>query len=166
MTPPTAPGQPPTITVLPPHTAVDYASTASRLEDPHLLSNSLAICFLRTALIAVPVGGRRRGGCLDAGRSEIALAIRDLLLGRPGFPQPRVRLTSSQNRPHWVVEWGERAPDVRASSTDRYHFYGYSDIAIAAHTPKTLSPPGAARACPASPGAGQATSPGRRTGAE
>ncbi|WP_254708743.1 DUF6302 family protein [Streptomyces lunaelactis] len=68
-----------------------------------------------------------------------------------------------QSRPHWVVDWGERAPDGRASTTERRHFYGYSDNAIAAHTPQTLPPPGAAPACPASPGAGQATSQSRRT---
>ncbi|MEU3267926.1 DUF6302 family protein [Streptomyces bacillaris] len=112
-------------------TAYDFEFVAPRLHDRHLLDSSVAVRVFRAPLLAVPVGGRRRGGCMDAGPVEVALAIRHALSEIPGFPNVRIRLVSPPGEPNnWVVEWGERLP-FRLTVGDRARFYGGSDHCIA-----------------------------------
>lgn len=112
-------------------TAYDFEFIAPRLHDRQLLDSSVAVRVFRAPLLAVPVGGRRRGGCMDAGPVEVALAIRDALSEVPGFPNVRIRLVSPPGeRNNWVVEWGERLP-FRITDSDRARFYGGADHCIA-----------------------------------
>lgn len=111
-------------------TAYDYEFVAPRLHDRHLLDSSVAVRVFRAPLLAVPVGGRRRGGCMDAGPVEVALAIRHALSEIPGFPNVRIRLVSPPGEANnWVVEWGERLP-FRITESDRARFYGGADHCI------------------------------------
>ncbi|MFI1761921.1 DUF6302 family protein [Streptomyces sp. NPDC020800] len=115
------------VTLLPPEDAYDYEFFAARLHDQHLLHSSVAVRVFRAPLLAVPVGGLRRGGTIGAGPCALALAIREALLGRDGFPNLRVGLTGPRDQPpYWVVEWGERPPS-RATDDERAHFYGVCD---------------------------------------
>ncbi|WP_051853252.1 DUF6302 family protein [Streptomyces sp. NRRL S-146] len=119
------------VTLFHARTAYDFEFVALRLHDRHLLDSSVAVRVFRAPLLAVPVGGRRRGGCMDAGLVDAALAIRHALLGISGFPNVRVRLASPPDEPHhWIVEWGERLP-FRITDSDRVRFYGYTDHCIA-----------------------------------
>ncbi|MFJ6573700.1 DUF6302 family protein [Streptomyces sp. NPDC091292] len=119
-----------TIDVRPAHEAYDYEFVASRLHDLDLLRESIAVRIYRVPLLAVPVGGRRRGGRMDVGRSvTLALAIRTVLLGHPGFPVPRIRLTRPANVDTWLVEWGAHAPDLPSGHPERNRFFGYAEAA-------------------------------------
>ncbi|MEU3500469.1 DUF6302 family protein [Streptomyces hundungensis] len=118
------------VTVLPVQDAYDYEFVAARLHDQHLLHASVAIRVFRAPLLAVPVGGRRRGGCIDTADVNAALAIREALVDRPGFPNVRIRLaTAPDRRSHWAVEWGEPLPD-HLTDSERALFYGAADHCI------------------------------------
>lgn len=141
----------PPVTVLHTRLAYDFEFVASRLHDRHLLDSSVAVCVFRAPLLAVPVGGQRRGGCMNAGPVDVALAIRDALLEIPGFPDVRIRLVSPPYEPHdWVVEWGERLP-FRITDSDRARFYGYSEAAIAACVQRPPQTPSSVMPDPCSP---------------
>ncbi|MFF2850544.1 DUF6302 family protein [Streptomyces sp. NPDC058001] len=119
--------QPLAIDVLPAHEAYDYEFVASRLHDIDLLNGSIAVRVYRVPLLAVPVGGCRRGGFIDIGASvTVALAARTALIGRAGFPVPRVRLIRPTGVDAWLVEWGARAPDLPIGHPERVRFYGYT----------------------------------------
>ncbi|MWA07683.1 DUF6302 family protein [Streptomyces sp. BA2] len=112
-----------------PRKAYDFEYYEQRLADTWLLEKSLALRTLRMPFLAVPVGGTRRGGYYPVSCFCIALRVRDVLLGRHGFPDPRVNWSTDPNA-HGVVEWGERHPWL--SDEDVLgRFYGYSDAAIA-----------------------------------
>ncbi|MER6524254.1 DUF6302 family protein [Streptomyces sp. NPDC001508] len=113
------------IQVLPAREAYDFQFVAARLHDPNLLLDSVAVRIFRAPLLAVPVGGCRRGGRIDAGPVTVALAVRTALLGRPGFPLLRVSLSRAYGE-SWLVEWGERAPDQPVGAPERLRFFGYS----------------------------------------
>ncbi|MCZ4098288.1 DUF6302 family protein [Streptomyces sp. H39-C1] len=122
-----------TVAVLPARAAYDYEFVAARLHDQSLLPRSVAVRIFRIPLLAVPVGGCRRGGRIDAGPAAVALAVRDALLGRPGFPMARVSLSGES----WFVEWGERPPDRPAlDARERLHFFGYSASSLTAECPQ------------------------------
>ncbi|WP_405889495.1 DUF6302 family protein [Streptomyces sp. NBC_00133] len=129
-----------TITLVPAAEAYDYEFVASRLHDHCLLHSSVAVRVFRAPLLAVPVGGCRRGGRIGAGPVTVALAIRDALQGRPGFSDMRVRSALSSGSHHWVVEWGDRASDWPLCSPERVRFYGYSD-GFVAEPASRLTPP-------------------------
>lgn len=119
------------VTLLPATDAYDFESVAARLHDPDLLNSSVAVRIFRAPLLAVPIGGRRRGGRMDVTLVHVALAIRQALAGRPGFPDIRIRLVSPPGQRNcWAVEWGERLP-FRATDSDRIRFYGGTDRRIA-----------------------------------
>jgi hypothetical protein len=99
----------------------------ARLADLSLLDGSLAVGLGKAALLAVPVGGSRRGGYLSVDLLTTAVAVRDLLSGRLGFPDVRVRWSPYPDTCH-VVEWGGTPPDGDDIACGR--FYGYSEAAI------------------------------------
>lgn len=100
-----------------------------RLDDPALMDAGAAVLVDGFAELAVPVGGRRRGGYLPVPDVVTGLAVRAALAGRPGFPQVRLRWSRDLDACH-VVEWGEPAP-VYEDHAAHGRFYGYSTEAIA-----------------------------------
>lgn len=116
----------PAVAALPAADAYDYEFVRDRLRDPDLLLDSIAIRIYRAPLLAVPVGGTRRGGRLDTGSYFVAAAVRDLLCGRTGFPDVRVRPVPTPNVPHWRVEWGAPPPLGPPGSEALLSFYGYT----------------------------------------
>ncbi|MGA5124416.1 DUF6302 family protein [Streptomyces pseudogriseolus] len=136
----TTSGGPLVVTALHATTAYDYEYYRSRLADPAILVDAVAICVFRAPLLAVPAGGTRRGGYMSFDLVTLAMAARDLLDGRPGFPDLRVRWSPYRDTCH-VVEWGAQPP---ADDVSRGRFYGYSPKSIAdflaAKTSTTSSP--------------------------
>ncbi|MEV8567379.1 DUF6302 family protein [Streptomyces sp. NPDC051322] len=118
------------VSLLPAPDAHDYAAYAEALEDSGLLAGAVAVKVSRIPLLAVPVGGTRRGGCLVVGTNcRTALAICDALAGWTGFPEVRVM----ESRRKWVVAWGESEPEPGWDLVhpDRLRFYGYAPAAVA-----------------------------------
>lgn len=125
------PGGVPPVEVLPPDRAYDWGFHARRLADPSLLDTSIALKVSRDPLLAVPVGGCRRGGFFVVADHEdlrIATAVRAVLTQRPGYPQARVRWVPEPDC-YAVVEWGSHIPQS-ADRADRGRFYGYHDRAL------------------------------------
>lgn len=65
--------------LLPARDAYDYEDFRARLVDPGLADAGFAVEFLGAPLLAVPVGGVRRGGYASFGRVVDALQARALL---------------------------------------------------------------------------------------
>ncbi|MBY8889215.1 hypothetical protein K7472_30860 [Streptomyces sp. PTM05] len=130
------------VEILPAREAYDYEFVAARLHDQGLLAGSVAVRIFRAPLLAVPVGGCRRGRRTDIGPVTAALAVRSALLGRPGFPLLRVSLSRDARGESWLVEWGEQALGHRAGTPERLRFFGYSDCGRC-----RLSSPVALRPC-------------------
>ncbi|MEU7180827.1 MULTISPECIES: DUF6302 family protein [Streptomyces] len=126
------------VDLLPAEHAYDFDYFSVRLENHQLLHSSVAVRVFRAPLLAVPVGGRRRGGYFSASEVSIGLAIRNALAGTPGFPNTKLRRALFPDCCH-VVEWGETPPDTE-SDVALGRFYGYSERAIAAHVHQNLSP--------------------------
>jgi hypothetical protein len=120
------------VELLPPGTAFDFEFVAARLHDRALLHSAVAVRIFRAPLLAVPVGGCRRGGRMNAGPLTVALAVRGALDGQEGFP--RLRVSEGARHGDWYVEWGESAPPYPARSPESRRFFGYG-------------PPGASPSC-------------------
>ncbi|GGO99214.1 hypothetical protein GCM10012280_65150 [Wenjunlia tyrosinilytica] len=115
------------VTTLPPQEAYDYEWYRDRLTDRSLLEYSIAIRIFRAPLLAVPVGGRRRGGSYSVSHPRYAVAVREILEGRPGFPHLRLVSRSHPDRCD-MVEWGDTAPRWDDAALGR--FYGYEDAGM------------------------------------
>ncbi|MCM2392020.1 DUF6302 family protein [Streptomyces albipurpureus] len=102
--------------------AYDYEFMLGRLADPLLLASSVALCVFRAPLLAIPVGGSRLGGVLEAATREIGYGIVGALSGRLNFPDVRLRFADS-GREGFVVEWGATCPPW-VSRVARDRFYG------------------------------------------
>jgi hypothetical protein len=89
----------------------------------------VAVRLGKVALLAVAVGGQRRGGYLSVDLLTTAVTVAELLAGRPEFPDVRVRWSPYRDTCH-VVEWGEPAPEH--DDVARGRFYGYREAAITA----------------------------------
>lgn len=100
-----------------------------RLEDPELLDAGVTVHLDCDRILAVPVGGLRRGGFLPVQDVVTGLAVRALLAGRPGFPDVRLRWSADIDICH-NVEWGERPPQWWKDAA-RGRFYGYRADAVA-----------------------------------
>ncbi|MBZ6089746.1 hypothetical protein KVH02_15575 [Streptomyces olivaceus] len=119
---PTPPPTEPDVTVMPPAEAYDFDYFRCRV-DVGLLSRSIAVRVFRIPLLAVPVGGSRRGGWFGAGDLAVALAVRQVLAALNGFPCARVtwqRIPSCS----YAVEWGDRPPTTWLDDDERLAFYG------------------------------------------
>ena len=116
-----------TATALPAAEGYDYDYYRARLAHPCVLEQSVAVRALRMPFLAVPVGGPRRGGYFPVHNMLIGLAVCDLLQGRPGFIQLRLRWSPDRDV-SLLVEWGDAPP--AEDDVARGRFYGYSDTAI------------------------------------
>ncbi|OIJ86419.1 DUF6302 family protein [Streptomyces colonosanans] len=119
------------ISLRPAEEAYDYESFRARLAEPAILADAVAVRIFRAPLLAVPTGGARRGGYMSFDLLPLAVGTRDLLAGRPGFPDLRVRWSADHDACH-TVEWGDPAPRRWEDDALRGRFYGYSEDAIAA----------------------------------
>lgn len=117
----------------------------SRLDNPSLLRKAVAVPMDddgSVLTLAVPVGGRRRGGYLSVGEREHADHAFAYLSNREGFPRVRIEYASNPAICH-VVRWGDDPPPLpgRGETEDAWtrsdvadgRFYGYSDAAIRAY---------------------------------
>ncbi|MFI6056010.1 DUF6302 family protein [Streptomyces violascens] len=110
--------------------AYDFEYFRDRLADPTVLDQAVAVRIFRAPLLAVPVGGSRRGGYLSFDLLVLAMEARSLLAGQPGFPDLRVCRSPYCDTLH-TVRWGERAPAWWEDDVATGRFYGYSEAAIA-----------------------------------
>ncbi|MEV0254769.1 DUF6302 family protein [Streptomyces sp. NPDC050732] len=120
---------------MPPREAYDFEYYAQRIAEPELPEGSWAVRMMRMPLLAVRVGGTRRGGYHPVPCPCFALAVRDVLQGRPGYPHLRMRWSMGPEE-GYVVEWGERPPMLWPDADDAAvgRFYGYSEAAIDQYT--------------------------------
>lgn len=114
--------QQPDIVVMPPAEAYDFDYFRARV-DARLLSRSIAVRVFRMPLLAVPVGGIRRGGWFGADSLAVALAVRDVLAPLNGFPGARI-VWRCAPRSSYAVEWGDPPPDTWLDDDERLAFYG------------------------------------------
>ncbi|QNA77067.1 hypothetical protein C8250_039100 [Streptomyces sp. So13.3] len=117
--------------LVPARLAYDFEYIGSRLADPSLLDHAVAVCVHRAPLLAVPVGGARRGGFMSFDLLILAEKTRGLLEGLPGFPDLRLRPSPYRDTCH-LVEWGGRPPACDYDDAARGRFYGYSKAAVRA----------------------------------
>ncbi|MFJ1717335.1 DUF6302 family protein [Streptomyces sp. NPDC088260] len=122
----------PPIALRPAREAYDYEYYRVRLADPGVLDAAVAIRAFRAPLLAVPVGGLRRGGFMSFDMLTLAVAARSLLDGQPGFPDLRVRWSSYSDTCH-TVEWCAPSPEWWVDDATTGRFYGYSEAAISWH---------------------------------
>jgi Family of unknown function (DUF6302) len=107
-----------------------------RLENPDLLKHAVPIvCDGLTVDLAVPIGGKRRGGYVALATLRWCRDAVSQLKGKPGFPHLRI-VKGSRTIMH-NVRWGEAEPGDGASDTELGRFYGYSEQAIAGCGMKT-----------------------------
>ncbi|MET7813879.1 DUF6302 family protein [Streptomyces sp. NPDC005395] len=112
----------PDIVVMPPAEAYDFDYFRARV-DARLLSRSIAVRVFRMPLLAVPVGGIRRGGWFGADSLAVALAVRDVLAPLNGFPGARI-VWRCAPRSSYAVEWGDPPPATWLDDDERLAFYG------------------------------------------
>ncbi|MFC5804520.1 DUF6302 family protein [Streptomyces formicae] len=117
--------------LLPARDAVDYDYFRELLADPSLADAGVAVTLFRIPLLAVPVGGQRRGGYTSFGQLADAVQARALLSTVSGFPGLRIRWSPYRETCH-TVEWGELGPPWWENDEVFGNFYGYSTNAIAA----------------------------------
>ncbi|WP_245001572.1 DUF6302 family protein [Streptomyces alfalfae] len=146
--PPTA--VPPTLSLRPAAEAYDFEYFRDRLAEPELLAAAVAVCVFRAPLLAVPVGGSRRGGYLSFDLLATAMAARRLLKDQPGFPRLRVRWSPYPDTCH-TVEWGDPAPDWWTDDAVAGRFYGYREEAISTFVQRHPQTPSSAASEPYSP---------------
>lgn len=128
----------------------DIASGVSyfmeRLADKSLLDNALVVHLqYNVCELAVPTGGRRRGGAACVSFREEAKELQLALRGVAGFADPRI-VPQRGIGPYWI-EWGEPMElhvrywhDYVAHVRIGQHF-GYSDVAINQFISKVKSDP-------------------------
>jgi hypothetical protein len=120
--------------------AVDRLWYAARLFDLWLLDFSVPLrtgdrCFV----LAVPIGGKRRGGLVSFPSPKYVEQAAERLRGNAGFPNIRIERSWERAACH-VVRWGADEPSITESRskadaqiTQRRvagEFFGYSDSAI------------------------------------
>lgn len=106
--------------------ALNYQYYRDRLDDPGLLDRAVVT---EDNDLAVPVGGKRRGGYVGADTRAAAVRLVRQLATRPDeFPGARLY----RGGPGWLVEWGPEL-DWRADDEVAGRHFGYSGAAIAAY---------------------------------
>lgn len=142
--------RPPTVSLCPAAEAYDYEYFHSRLAEPALLADAVAVRVFRAPLLAVPVGGSRRGGYMSFDLLTLGTAVRCLLTDQPGFPDLRVRWSPYRDTCH-TVEWGDAAPEWWEDDAVFGRFYGYSESAITSFVRERPQTPSSATSTPCSP---------------
>jgi len=100
-----------------------------RLEDLSLLRRAVPIvCDGHVVDLAVPIGGKRRGGYVALATLRWCRDTMRQLKGKPGFPNLRIR-KGSRTIMHNVC-WGDPEPNVDVGDIDLGRYYGYSERAI------------------------------------
>ncbi|WP_158709858.1 DUF6302 family protein [Streptomyces violaceoruber] len=135
LTPPAEPD----VVVMPAAEAYDFEYFRARV-DAGLLSRSIAVRVFRMPLLAVPVGGIRRGGWFGVDSLALALAVRDVLAPLNGFPGVRVTWHCAP-RSSYAVEWGDRPPATWLDEHERLAFYGLKRPAPGHHGGVRVSSP-------------------------
>ncbi|MFI1221189.1 DUF6302 family protein [Streptomyces goshikiensis] len=130
--------------------AYDFEHFRNRLARPEVLAHAVAVRVFRAPLLAVPVGGPRRGGYMSFDLLSLAIGARDLLTNRPGFPDLRVRWSPYRDTCH-TVEWGDPAPGWWEDDAVFGRFYGYSESAITSFVGARPQTPSSATSTPCSP---------------
>ncbi len=105
--------------------ALNYQYFRDRLDDPSLLDRALVT---EDNDLAVPVGGKRRGGYAGAVTRAVGhRTVRQLRTRPDEFPAARLTYADGCG---WLVEWG---PELDWSSDDATigRRFGYSEAAIA-----------------------------------
>jgi hypothetical protein len=99
---------------------------SQRLSDLTLLDRAVAVRADGKCIdLAVPIGGKRRGGYVTCCSIRWAKQVYKQLHGLPGFPSVRIDYSPYRNACHCVV-WGEQPPDTDDSKEDG-RFYGYRE---------------------------------------
>ena len=102
-----------------------------RLDDPGLLAGAVVT---EDGDLAVPAGGKRRGGYLGVDTRAAGVRLVRQLAGRPD-EFPAARLVRGDG---WLVEWG---PELDWRGDDEHpedyaaagRYFGYSEAAVAAY---------------------------------
>src|ERR1035438_4838835 len=115
----------------------DHGYYADRLAEPELLNDAILLTVEANEIpFAVPVGKLRKGGhieFLDRREAEKGCA---LLIGRRGFPNPRVIDLAPD---YFELRWGDDPPFDGCGAQEPIvglllgAHYGYSDAAIIEH---------------------------------
>jgi Family of unknown function (DUF6302) len=106
------------------HPNFDYMK--ERLEDPSLLERAVPIVSGGIVMdLAVPVGGKRRGGYVVLPSMRACREAHRQLTGKPGFPNLRIN-KGTEECPHNVA-WGGTEPE---GDLERGRYFGYSERAV------------------------------------
>lgn len=106
--------------------ALNYQFFLDRLDDPGLLDRAVVT---EDNDLAVPVGGKRRGGYVGATSRAASRRLVQQLAARPDeFPVARLYYHSGAG---WLVEWGAE-PNWRDDHVIAGRHFGFSEAAIAA----------------------------------
>ena len=127
------------------HVTDDLRYFRERLEDVSLLDRVVMVRDAEGLIgVAVPVGGRRRGGFVNCATAQQAFRVYCTLMSRDGFPALDIKWTADPRTWH-AVTWGDPCPaadvppDVTATwepsdweMRDRVlgQYFGYSATAI------------------------------------
>ena len=107
--------------------ALNYRYFMDRLDDPSLLARAVVT---EDNDLAVPVGGKRRGGYCGATIRAVGRSLVRQLRERPDeFPAVRLIYLDGCG---WLVEWGPEL-DWRGDDEVAGRYFGYSEAAIEAY---------------------------------
>ncbi|MCZ4118114.1 DUF6302 family protein [Streptomyces sp. H39-S7] len=138
------------VSLRPAEEAYDYEHFRDRLADPSVLAGAVAVRVFRAPLLAVPIGGSRRGGYMSFDVLALAMAARGLLADQAGFPNLRLRWAPHPDTCH-TIEWGDPAPEWWEDDAVFGRFYGYSESAITSFVRERPQTPSSATSTPCSP---------------
>ncbi len=110
------------------HNSYDWKWFAERLDDPSLLEDAEDVGAPFECSLAVPVGGKRRGGYVGVTSPQEGRELVRYLRKFPGFPNPQYR----RDRDGGEVFWGEPEPTRGSGAVAFGRYYGYSEEAIRA----------------------------------
>jgi hypothetical protein len=111
--------------------ALNYRFYRDRLDDPGLLGRAIVT---EDGDLAVPVGGKRRGGYIQVNTRVAGTRLVRQMAARPDeFPAARLYRGDG-----WIVEWG---PELDWRGDDEHpedyaaagRYFGYSEAAVAAY---------------------------------
>lgn len=108
-----------------------------RLADTKLLDSAIRLIVDRRRFhgIAVPVGGKRKGGEISCCSIRWAKQVYQQLKSVPGFPHLRIDYSPYRDACHTVV-WGGLPPEGPKTTRACGRFYGYrEDVLLSESSP-------------------------------